>query len=103
MVNKIKCSNCGAERELHHYITNQCPVGGREAPIGQKQEWQNCRFDASYYTIKLESDRDKLLEACKEIKSQIEFGTKVRGGLGHLAPAYTMLQAAIAEAEKGSG
>jgi hypothetical protein len=35
----LYCANCGAVPELHHYKTRQCPVGGREAPAGQKQEW----------------------------------------------------------------
>lgn len=39
-----KCKNCGAERGLHHYETDQCPVGGREAPIGRKQEWKTTTF-----------------------------------------------------------
>jgi len=40
-----KCKNCGAENGLHHYQTNQCPVGGREAPIGKKQEWKSTTFE----------------------------------------------------------
>ena len=40
-----KCKNCGGERGLHHYETDQCPVGGREAPIGRKQEWKTATFE----------------------------------------------------------
>ena len=40
-----KCKNCGGERGLHHYETDQCPVGGREAPIGRKQEWKSTTFE----------------------------------------------------------
>lgn len=39
------CNNCGGERGLHHYQTMQCPVGGREAPIGRKQEWMTTTFE----------------------------------------------------------
>lgn len=38
------CGNCGADNGLHHYQTNQCPLGGREAPIGRKQEWMTTTF-----------------------------------------------------------
>jgi len=40
-----KCKNCGGERGLHHFETDQCPVGGREAPIGRKQEWKSTTFE----------------------------------------------------------
>jgi len=40
-----KCKNCGGEYGLHHFETNQCPVGGREAPIGRKQEWKTTTFE----------------------------------------------------------
>lgn len=39
-----KCVNCGGDRELHHYQTDQCPVGGVEAPIGQAQTWKASTF-----------------------------------------------------------
>ena len=40
-----KCKNCCGEYGLHHFETNQCPVGGREAPIGRKQEWKTTTFE----------------------------------------------------------
>jgi len=40
-----KCRNCGGERGLHHYSTDQCPVGGREAPVSKKQEWKMTTFE----------------------------------------------------------
>ena len=40
------CKNCGGDKAIHHYKTNQCPVGGREAPIGRKQEWKSTTFEA---------------------------------------------------------
>lgn len=39
------CKNCGAEYGLHHYQTNQCPIGGREAAIGEKQEYKTTVFE----------------------------------------------------------
>lgn len=40
-----KCKNCGGNYGIHHYKTNQCPVSGREAPIGRKQEWKTTIFE----------------------------------------------------------
>jgi len=40
-----KCKNCGGDYGLHHYETDQCPVGGYEAPIGRKQEWRSTTFE----------------------------------------------------------
>lgn len=45
------CKNCGAEYGLHHYQTNQCPVGGREAAIGEKQEWKTTVYEAEKKTF----------------------------------------------------
>ena len=39
-----ECKNCGADYGLHHADTNQCPMNGREAPIGRKQEWKSTTF-----------------------------------------------------------
>lgn len=39
------CANCGGDYAIHHYQTSQCPVGGREAPAGRKQEWKNTTFE----------------------------------------------------------
>ena len=38
------CKHCGAHHGLHHYQTMQCPVGGREASVGQRQEWMTQTF-----------------------------------------------------------
>ncbi len=66
------CKNCGGERGLHHYETNQCPVGGREAPIGRKQEWKMTLFEAEDNSAAriaaLESDKAKLIEALDKIR-----------------------------------
>lgn len=41
-----KCKNCGGDRGIHHYQTEQCPVGGREAHYGQVPEWKTSTFEA---------------------------------------------------------
>ena len=41
-----KCKNCGADEGIHHYKTDQCPVGGFEAPVGKEQEWKTSTFEA---------------------------------------------------------
>jgi hypothetical protein len=38
------CGNCGGDRGIHQYRTDQCPVGGIEAPAGRKQEWKTSTF-----------------------------------------------------------
>lgn len=40
------CANCGGGQGLHHYHTNQCPVGGVEAPDGRQQEWKTSVYRA---------------------------------------------------------
>ncbi len=42
-----QCKNCGAPEDLHHYQTNQCPVGGREAPVGRMQGWMSTVFECA--------------------------------------------------------
>lgn len=39
-----KCGNCGGDRGIHQYRTEQCPVGGVEAPIDRIQEWRTSTF-----------------------------------------------------------
>jgi hypothetical protein len=51
-----KCKNCGGERGLHHFETDQCPVGGREAPIGRRQEWKTTTFGKEDDNAELEPD-----------------------------------------------
>ena len=46
------CKNCGGDEAIHHYETNQCPVGGYEAPIGRKQEWKSTTFEAANHSRK---------------------------------------------------
>lgn len=40
-----ECKNCGADYALHHADTDQCPMNGREAPVGHKQEWKSTKFE----------------------------------------------------------
>ena len=56
-----KCKNCGGERGIHHYETDQCPVGGCEAPIGRKQEYKTTVFE---FEID-ESDKDETIAALR--------------------------------------
>lgn len=42
-----QCVNCGGSEGIHHYQTEQCPVGGREAPDGREQEWKTSTFAAA--------------------------------------------------------
>jgi len=62
-----KCKNCGGERGLHHFETDQCPVGGREAPIGRKQEWKSTTFE-----IETESEVDELRKSIKDLLARVE-------------------------------
>ena len=61
-----KCKNCGGDRGIHHYQTNQCPVGGREAPIGRKEEWKSTTFE-----IEPESEVDELRKAVDELLARV--------------------------------
>lgn len=65
-----KCKNCGGEYGLHHFETNQCPVGGREAPIGRKQEWKSTTFEIETAVMEV-VDFEKL--ALKAMLKEIEF------------------------------
>ena len=65
------CKNCGGERGLHHYETDQCPVGGREAPLNRKQEWKTTTFE------KEDNSADVIAEQKEIIK-------KMRRALEHI-------------------
>lgn len=62
-----KCKHCGADYGLHHYATNQCPVGGREAPIGRKQEYKSTVFEQDTTT-----EIEELREMIKKLTARIE-------------------------------
>lgn len=70
------CKNCGAEYGLHHYQTNQCPVGGREAAIGEKQEWKTTVFEPEIVlpkeaTVNVEQIRNLVHERNEILKALI--------------------------------
>lgn len=58
-----KCKNCGAEYGLHNGYTDQCPLGGREAPIGRKQEWKSTTFEID--------DTDDLIARIADLEAQV--------------------------------
>lgn len=71
-----KCKNCGGERGLHHYQTDQCPVGGREAPIGRTQEWKTTTFeidDADTRIAILEAENAKLKIMLQNLVAEARF------------------------------
>jgi hypothetical protein len=63
---KEKCGYCGADNGLHQYETMRCPKHGREAPVGEKQLWDEKTFiDADYLKLINEApatakERDRL-------------------------------------------
>ena len=68
-----KCKNCGGYRGIHHYETDQCPVGGREAPIG-KQEWKSTTFELDNVDelAELRDAVTKLSARVEELEAQVE-------------------------------
>ena len=61
-----KCRNCGADYGLHHYKTMQCPISGKESPIGVKQEYQASVFEPGITYDEPLKQRDALLDALKQ-------------------------------------
>jgi len=66
-----KCKNCGGERGLHHFETDQCPFGGREAPISRKQEWKSTTFEIEIETEKLDLEKVALKAMLKYIEFEV--------------------------------
>ena len=61
-----KCKNCGGERGIHHCLTDQCPVGGREAPVGKPNKWETTTFEMEdNYIATPERQNADLLAALK--------------------------------------
>lgn len=59
------CFNCGADKGLHHYETNQCPKNGmEEIHPDRKQKWEDTVFEDSGVR-KLEDGAPGLLEGCQ--------------------------------------
>lgn len=69
-----KCKNCGGDEGIHHYQTNQCPVDGREAPIGRKQEYKTTTYepDTTDELEELRSSVKKLITRVEELETQVE-------------------------------
>ena len=61
-----KCKHCGADDGLHHFATNQCPAGGREAPEGKPQRWQTQTFEP--VTTELDELREEVKLLAKRVK-----------------------------------
>lgn len=68
------CKHCGGDRGIHRFDTEQCPVGGREAPIGKMQEWQKRTFES----------QDSELDIVSLIKNNLEISISLDGYNDHL-------------------
>lgn len=68
-----KCKNCGGNYGLHHYETNQCPVGGFEAAPGKRQEWGKTTFepDNSIELSQLQKENKLLLARIEALEKRI--------------------------------
>lgn len=68
------CKNCGGPEGIHHYQTNQCPVGGYEAPIGRKQDYKTTTYepDTTDELEELRSSVKKLFARVEELEAQVE-------------------------------
>ena len=67
-----KCKNCGGDRAIHHFLTDQCPLGGREASIGRKQEWKSTTFETKNEVDELRKSIKKLLARVEELEAQVK-------------------------------
>lgn len=67
MNTNTKCKNCGGDYGIHHYQTDQCPVGGRECSINQKQEYKSTTFE-----VETESEVDELRKSVKDLLARVE-------------------------------
>jgi len=67
MNTRDKCKNCGGDNSIHHYQTNQCPVGGCESAIGRKQEYMTTTFEPDN-----ESEVSELRNSVKELLARVE-------------------------------
>lgn len=66
-----KCKNCGGERGIHHYETDQCPVGGCEAHIGRKQEYKTTVFEID------ESEKDETIAALRARVAELKEALRI--------------------------
>jgi hypothetical protein len=71
------CKNCGGDYAIHHFETNQCPVGGCEAPIGRKQEWKSTTFEAKSNDVaELRETVDQLTARIEALEAQVSLKAK---------------------------
>lgn len=84
----MRCKNCGADQGLHHHETMQCPVGGREAPIGRKQEWMATTYQ--------EDDSEERAELRKLVGS-LEDTLLLVDRLKELEKRFAILEGEVAE------
>lgn len=64
---KDKCKNCGGDHGIHHWQTNQCPVGGREASFERKQEYMGTTFEPDN-----SDELEELRETVKKLLARVE-------------------------------
>ena len=79
------CKHCKAERGLHHFRTLQCPVGGREARVGESQEWMSVTFEAGVDYEEAIRRRDQQIDL---LEKQVEANRKI---ITHLREIITDL------------
>lgn len=70
-MNDVKCKNCGGDKGIHHYQTNQCPVGGREAPVGKKDEYMASTFESNELEELSETVRQLLIRV-EELEEKVD-------------------------------
>lgn len=58
------CKNCGGDYGIHHYRTLQCPIGGQECSINQKQEYMETTYREDFDDLE-----DQVVELRKRIVS----------------------------------
>ena len=68
------CKHCSAERGLHHFRTLQCPGGGREARVGEAQEWMTVTFEAGVDYEEAIRRRDQQIDL---LEKQVEASRKI--------------------------
>ena len=67
------CKNCGGDEAIHQYETNRCPVGGREAPIGRKEEWKSTTFEAeNNEVLELHNTVNQLRARIEALEAQVD-------------------------------
>lgn len=72
-MNRTTCKNCGGDEGIHHFETGQCPVGGREASTGHRQEWKWTTFESEDNKVeKLRKDVNELSRRVADLEAMIK-------------------------------